>query len=395
MSRRSHLSQVAIRSVVLIAGMLLATQLLGEDRVHIWLKAFIPKNVSSNPGYIRPVPDRPGQFMLPDPFFADQAYLTDNREFNSDPNASARLTTDFTIVLPDSGAAGLVKGATGKYHFPNPTEKLNAQTGATTARQSADLSVDAMGGPHEVPGKIQVIFQVSARNPLAIQSGIRPVDKGLSLFVAAIDYSVDMIYDYNSGDLKLKGTFGKFPAFEGYVSKNGAPPVKLIQLAPSGSDVISLFDFGLGMGQQVVETTVNIGPRSIKGTWQSIDPAKRFRLEIGDATVKFTELNSSGASHARDVPLIPPNAGGSTYRVERPNTDTGTLTFLGFSPTIQTEILARAPRPSSLTIVRQSDGTIAARWSGLLVIKDAQGRFKELKQPGEGPIKDYVFTRVP
>lgn len=38
-----------------------------EDRIHFWIKAFIPNAHPTNPGYIRPVPGDAGKTMIPGP----------------------------------------------------------------------------------------------------------------------------------------------------------------------------------------------------------------------------------------------------------------------------------------------------------------------------------------
>jgi hypothetical protein len=130
-------------------------------------------------------------------------------------------------------------------------------------------------------------------------------------------------------------------------------------------------------------------PADLDGTWSSNDPEKRWSLKITGKECIWTERNSTGGSLVRKVALEKSDA--KSYKIARAN-DGEVLKFLGFAPDIQAAIVAHAPQPSNMVLVR--DGVrISATWSGIVVIKDNKGKFKELKQPGQTPAKPYIFLK--
>jgi hypothetical protein len=128
----------------------------------------------------------------------------------------------------------------------------------------------------------------------------------------------------------------------------------------------------------------------LDGVWESTDSAKRFRLEIVRMSCSWTERNAGGSELKRMATLV---EDAKSFRISRPN-DTDVLTFLGFQPSLRTEILARGPQPSFILLSRPNAETIIGHWNGLLAIKDNSGKLKELKQPGTTPAKQFEFKRV-
>jgi hypothetical protein len=237
-----------------------------EERLHVWFKAFIPNAIASNPNYVKPVPGRPGKFMIggpplisepallkKDPSLLKQTcYLTDSRGFSTDVAASARITTEFVLVV--DGARSRVEKVQGRdFHRSSGSEAVHCQTGQTLKQATAKAIVPltgeqfGIGGPHIAGSKVQVIFQVAAADPLIPSP--------------SLDYSIDMTYDGTSGELSFKGSVGKFPSFEGYAAIEGQTPKQLFQLSPTGDTVWSLFDLGTGIGDRAIngKTRVRTG----------------------------------------------------------------------------------------------------------------------------------------
>jgi hypothetical protein len=229
-----------------------------QERLHIWVKAFIPSSLAGDSEYVKPVPNRPGCFMIPDPVSPNISYLTDNRGFSSNPTASARLTTEFVLVIDESSAR--IEKANGReYHRCDPSERLNALTGATIAKATATPSVPgtgeffSIGGPHVAGSKTQVIFQCSAKNPVL-------EGKVFALVAPNIDYSLDLTYDRSTKHLTYRGSIGRFPSFEAYVSRGNGPTKTLFRESPPpGADARALYDLGTGVGDRAVsgEVVVN------------------------------------------------------------------------------------------------------------------------------------------
>jgi hypothetical protein len=130
-------------------------------------------------------------------------------------------------------------------------------------------------------------------------------------------------------------------------------------------------------------------PRPLQGRYQSDDASGRWLLEFNGSKCRWSERNASGQLLTREVAVLKLPDG--TFKITRPN-DTDVLTFLGYAPAIRAEIRSRSPEPSFL-IIRKSGPILDCQWSGLLVIKDDKGKFKEMKQPGQSPAKGYRCVR--
>jgi hypothetical protein len=84
---------------------------------------------------------------------------------------------------------------------------------------------------------------------------------------------------------------------------------------------------------------------------------------------------------------------GNQAKISRDNS-AAVLRHLGFQEAIIPAILAAGPQPSFMDLFR-SDGTIVGIWNGLVVTKDAKGKFKAIRQPGTNPPKEYTFSFMP
>lgn len=126
------------------------------------------------------------------------------------------------------------------------------------------------------------------------------------------------------------------------------------------------------------------------GVWESAEPGKRWKLTISSGAVVWEERSAAG-SIQRTVDLAPFVAEPDTLRIERPN-DADVLTFLDISAENIAKVLSLGAKPSVM-MLKVGDATLTGAWSGLTVIKDASGKFKEMKQPGQTPAKPYSFVR--
>jgi hypothetical protein len=126
----------------------------------------------------------------------------------------------------------------------------------------------------------------------------------------------------------------------------------------------------------------------IEGTWDSTDQAKRWRFIIKGT--KLTWIERSGNDQLPfDVKI---DSMATEFSIQRPNDDM-TLKFLGFSDDMRREILRKDPRPSYM-IITAKDDKLTVAWSGLSATKDDKGKFKELRQPGSTPAKQFSLERA-
>jgi hypothetical protein len=356
---------------------------VGQTRLHIYIRAFIPNQHPGNPGYVRSVPGQAGLFVIPSPLPGDTScFLTDNRMFSNNVNESSRALTEFVLVISDNTVT-IEKAEGREIQRTGPTHRVDCQTGSDLVpSQTASTSNMHIGAPAIANGIVQVAVDGRANNPLVIPS-------------PDIKYSGTFTFDLQKNTLRFQGSTGIFPAYESYAQMNGGPIVTLFQNLPAkNSTAVDLIDFGTGIKLQSVDNTVTLQD-NLTGKWESTDADRRFLLEITGTTVKWTERGTAsttpGATNLRTVTLI---STGRKFRIERAN-DAEVLTFLGFQPqSLRDAILARSPQPSFIVLTRNGD-TLSAEWNGFLVTKNPNGTLKDVIQPGVRPPKLFTFKRIP
>ena len=135
----------------------------------------------------------------------------------------------------------------------------------------------------------------------------------------------------------------------------------------------------------------------IEGNWQSTDPGRRFRIEVKGwtGTCDFIERNARGLELRMTLPLraeAGEKPGSLKFVIERPNTSKELLDYYSFPETIQTEILAQRPQPSTMVITR-SGKKLNGDWSAISITRDSFGKhLKEFKQPSQIKAKPYPFA---
>lgn len=202
-----------------------------QDTVRFIVRAFIPKSHPTMPDAIKPVPNKPGLFMLPDVLPTGFCFDTDHREFSAEPAASARLSTDVKLVLSNPVQAQATSGAA---HQAGTTVRRKCATGGGETTGTPSVSACHMGHPAAADNLVQLVLGCSAGNPLVPGA-------------PKIDYGGTITYDKAAKTLAFRGTIGNFPAFEAYASYNGKPFKQIFTADPApGSTPWALFDAGLG-----------------------------------------------------------------------------------------------------------------------------------------------------
>jgi hypothetical protein len=386
------LSMSLVRILILLTLSLgLADVALTQTRVHIYVRAFIPKVHSGNPGYVRPVPTNPALFVIPNlavnanvcnPTVTSSCFSTDNRLFSNDPQASARAVSEIVLVI--SGGTVTVQPEGGReVHRTGATHKVDCQTGVDIVpSQTAATSNMHFGTPAIADGIVQIVVDGRASNPLVTPS-------------PDIQYGGTFTFNMLTKTLRFLGSTKVFPAYEAYAQLNDGPIVTLFQNSPAANTTVcDLIDFGTGFQLRNIDTTVTLQD-GVSGKWETTDPDKRFLLEITGTSVKWIErgtVNTTpGTTLTRSVTL---STSGGNLLISRPN-DADVLTFLGYQPqTLRDAILARSPQPSFISFTR-SGNTLAAAWNGLVVTKNADGTLKEVIQPGVRPPRMFTFNLLP
>ena len=185
--------------------------------VEIWIRSFIPNRHDGQPGYVAPVPNRPGLTMIrgPIPGVSD-CFLTDNRGFSSDPNASARLGARITL---DVGSPPIISSA---QHPPSISVEVDCEDGSEECRKPVDTS-RARVGPISRQGNV-VTLSVHGEANNACFAGSPD-----------IHYEGVFIIDLAANTIRFKGTIGHFPSFEAYARANSGAIRTVFRETPLGN----------------------------------------------------------------------------------------------------------------------------------------------------------------
>jgi hypothetical protein len=231
----------------------LVSSVSAQDRIHIWVKAFIPNSHPGNPGYVKPVPAQPGRWVISAPVGSD-CYMTDNRTFSGDPNASARMTTEFTFTV-DNGSATTGPAGPKPIFATGPTHDVNCATGADLLQPRTAATADMhMGHAAFADGIGQVVIDCRAGNPFFVFLPGTPISFP---YAPDIRYGGTFTYDTAKETLRFQGSTGVFPAFEAYAQLNDGAVQTLFRLDPGpGTTVISLTAAGTGLNQQPVDVSI-------------------------------------------------------------------------------------------------------------------------------------------
>jgi len=252
----------------------------------VWINAFIPRDV---PGYTVPIMrgenagktavPLPGLSRIPVPITnnlikpPNTGYLTDQRSFSSSANASVRMQSFITIILPTGQVSGL--------HQTSGTTEVNMETGETRDNADADMS-DCQHSPAYDVGYGVAESLYSRRNMLrygpdpkgylnfSVFIGLKasrqmsklwhynPSESKFGLMVnvkgaasdpcvrhaADIDYDVSFFVDVDKEvgrvSVACLGLIDDFPAFEAYAKYLGETHTLFNVPPPPGNTVVDL-----------------------------------------------------------------------------------------------------------------------------------------------------------
>jgi hypothetical protein len=377
------------RNFIAVAGAFLLATASGPaeaETLKIWIRAFIPNQHPTNPGYIRPLPGHPGRTMIPGPNipfvtndpvpWIGSCYSTNDRGFGAHPPVVTAPVKDAKVASAMSIGiqANQLGPVTSELAIMGVTERYACETAELECIETASAEDTSLSAPAMVGDRIRFTASASAKNRCTMLPFLTP----------GIKWDGSFLVSPREGTVRFTGTIAQFPAYEAYVSLNGGPAVPIFQEGPEpGSTAWSL------LFNRSIDKVAHYRP--IDGAWESQDTARRFRIEISGNSAAFIEKKAGGATLRREVPVasIP---GASGFRIYRSNTDQGVLNFLDFAPDIQAEMLRRNPQPSYVDLFFV-DGELRGTWNGILVIKNNQGKFQEMRQPGTNPPKAFTFTK--
>jgi hypothetical protein len=269
---------------------LLSGQVEAADRLHLWVKAFIPNAHPSRPSYVRKLPGSADRWVIPGPtipwtdkgipLLFDTCFETDNRGFSEDPSASARATSEVVLVY-DQGTISQEKASGRDFERADYSNEVDCNTGSVKATSRADVSDNHFGAPAIADGQVQIILNARTKNPLTPRFG-----------TPSIDYGGSFIWTPQTRKLRFKGYTGVFPAFEAYASLNDGPPTRLFGLTPQdGTSTWYLYDFSLMINTRsfIAELDLSPGPDTptSSATTTPVVPPAEIERQVFVAKSKF------------------------------------------------------------------------------------------------------------
>lgn len=225
--------------------------------VHIWIKAFVPSQhpvlkdyflkTAKNTWVIEaPSIPLPGANIGKLP---GTCFVTDNRSFDQSPLASARVTTEFDLVI-DQRNISVQKFSHREIVRIGQTENVDCKSGETLQPpMTANTNTVTIGDVKQL--NFLKVFNIRAASP-------NPFYKLLGRQVAPdINYEFVFQYDILTRTLKINGVTGYFPSFESYYSIDNGPIKTIIQWTPfKDSTAMSLLDLGTGVNTRSFEIKI-------------------------------------------------------------------------------------------------------------------------------------------
>ena len=195
------------------------------------IRTFIPKEHPSKPGYMLPVPGKPGKTMLPEAPVG-QCFSTDNRDFSTDTSASSRFGGKLVI---DPSTLHVTS-----YEITGTTTEYTCSSGSVLCSAPSGSGGFELVSQDVVNDKLTIRYAGEASNPC------------LTL-APDIEFSGSVMVDPTAKTVSMQGTVDCFPSFEAILVKsdgtrtylyrtdprNGETPACLLTSSAGGSRAVS------------------------------------------------------------------------------------------------------------------------------------------------------------
>jgi hypothetical protein len=198
------------------------------DTIRTWINAFIPEVVPGVTKVLVGTGTNSGKSCISTPP-PEYCFLTDQRDFDSDPGASYRMRSVWDLDVPGGTfAEAHDTGITVEVDCADGSE-IGSGKAATGRMKFSEFSKRLIGGGP----RFQVKLRAAAPNPRFKPAGI----------AGDLDYwgfiTVEVAPGRKSAIVRFSGKVDGFPAFEMYASCNGRPPQKIFTQA-AGPDAKGL-----------------------------------------------------------------------------------------------------------------------------------------------------------
>ncbi len=242
-----------VASIILSCGTANAT-----DRFHFWIKAFIPNKHPNLENYFTrtlsgtwvlraPTTPKLGQIGK----LSDTCFLTDNRGFSNDPTASARVTSEFVLVIKRRNVS-IEKAHGREMSRVGLTQNVDCKSGKQLQSPLSSSSDTVSVGTVKEGNFLRVInTRASSPNPYYNYFGFSVAPR--------IDYEVVIRYSILMRTIEITIIGGIFPAFEAYYRLNNGRVHQILKWMPQNdATAVDLFDFGLGLNSRRMIQTIKV-----------------------------------------------------------------------------------------------------------------------------------------
>jgi hypothetical protein len=181
----------------------------------------LPKDVSAiTLGLTIPVPRNPGKTMVKGPLPTSDCFLTDNRTFSPQIDASSRMHSEIEISISGgSTSGGTAAQITRQQHRSDKTTEIDCEDGDIEGTAHGNTSRMRFSNLRSTGSKFQVSIEGAANHPLVTDS-------------PDIDYKGEFIVDLASRTITFDGYVDEFPAFEAYASINNGSAIQIFLILP-------------------------------------------------------------------------------------------------------------------------------------------------------------------
>jgi hypothetical protein len=182
--------------------------------IRLWINAFIPREIPDTTR-ILDHGEHAGKTILPVPMPTILGYLTDQRDFSTDPMASSRMHSELAIDV----ATGRILQ---EVHRCDPTTEIGNKDGIVSCEECADTSdmKFSLLNVNNDSRTLTVNINASARNA-CLKLANRAVSPRLDI---SGTISIRLSEMYDTALVWFNGLIEPYPAFEMYACANGKQP---------------------------------------------------------------------------------------------------------------------------------------------------------------------------
>jgi hypothetical protein len=179
-------------------------------------------------------------------------FATDNRDFDTSPDASARIRVEFVIVI-DGSEMKIIPYKQRQIKSIGLSHNVDCKTGTELQPSKRALDTAIVIGEVQKSNFMHAVYvAAAAANPFYPKMEVPGTNMTLGMS-PDIDFVFVFRYENLQQRIAIDGTIGYFPSFGGYYSMNEGQTITMFQLPPyRTSTALNLVDFSTGINTRNV-----------------------------------------------------------------------------------------------------------------------------------------------